>query len=506
METAYYNLSGGINQALTKTELGLNTKKMYWSDSQNIEIYKNRGIKKQAGNVILCELPEADEITGLFEMCNKDDRKLIITTESGKIYVYNPQTQQFTVLTKTLEGKKPHFASFLNGVLVITESDGLFYIKNNSGYEIVDCNLKDGSELPVTGSVLTVYRSRIWVASKSTIYYSALGTYDDFTTEGDAGYISDFHTDTDEITGLKAYKDYLAIYKRNKVYLLTGTSSDDFAIVPFADKGTVAPRSIVNVENKQYFLSSGIYALEQVGELNQIQLGSEISNNIRPEFDSFNKSNLSETICLYYENRNQMWYFIPYVASDYYHIVWINDCINKAWYKRVIPQNITAAGMFNDYVITGDNSGKIYKEDQGSTFNGEPIKFMWKSPFLAIDSSFHRKIIDEFYFILDDASDNNFDFTVYKDYDSQFADDPEKIYSIHYEHLIWADDSTSDDLPCHWTPDDADIPVWPANKDVLEKAEISEANYSIQLCVEGTEINEDVVIIGLQFREIYNDD
>ena len=79
METAYYNLSGGINQALTKTELGLNTKKMYWSDSQNIEIYKNRGIKKQAGNVILCELPEADEITGLFEMCNKDDRKLIIS-------------------------------------------------------------------------------------------------------------------------------------------------------------------------------------------------------------------------------------------------------------------------------------------------------------------------------------------------------------------------------------------------------------------------------------------
>ena len=44
METAYYNLSGGINQALTKTELGMDTKKMYWADSQNIQIYKNRGI------------------------------------------------------------------------------------------------------------------------------------------------------------------------------------------------------------------------------------------------------------------------------------------------------------------------------------------------------------------------------------------------------------------------------------------------------------------------------
>ena len=58
----------------------------------------------------------------------------------------------------------------------------------------------------------------------------------------------------------------------------------------------------------------------------------------------------------------------------------------------------------------------------------------------------------------------------------------------------------------HWAEDDADIPVWPANKDVLEKAEISEANYAIQLCVEGSEQTADVAIIGLQFREIYNDD
>lgn len=157
-------------------------------------------------------------------------------------------------------------------------------------------------------------------------------------------------------------------------------------------------------------------------------------------------------------------------------------------------------------MVTGDASGNIYREDYGNSFAGEPIKFMWKSPFLAIGSAHHRKVIDEFYFVLDDASDNKFDFSVYKDYDGQYADDPEKIYSSHFEHLIWADDSTSDDLPCHWTPDDAEIPVWPVNKDVLEKAEISEANYAIQLCVEGSGVNENATIIGLQFREIYNDD
>ena len=38
MEVAYYNLSGGINQALTKTELGIDTKKIYWADAENVEI------------------------------------------------------------------------------------------------------------------------------------------------------------------------------------------------------------------------------------------------------------------------------------------------------------------------------------------------------------------------------------------------------------------------------------------------------------------------------------
>lgn len=506
MDAEYYNLSGGINQSLTKTELGLDTKKMYWADAENIEIYKNRGITKQKGNTLLCKLPEEEHITGLHEMIYRDDAKLVITTDSGNLYIYLPQSSTIKKLDKTLLGKKPHFVSFLNGVLVISEKDGLFYIKNTENFEIVDCNLNDSSGLPVTGDVLTVYRSRVWVASNSTIYYSALGTYNDFTSENDAGYISDFHTDTSAITGLKSYKDYLAIYKKNKVYLLTGTNPDEFAIVPFADKGTLAPRSVVNVENKQYFLSTGIYALEQVGELNQIQLGSEISRNIKPEFENFNKNSIAESICVHYENKNQIWCFFPYNSDNYYHTVWINDYVNKAWYKRIIPQNITTATLFNDYVVTADDKGNVYQEDYGTTFSGEPIKFVWKSVFLSIGSPHRRKIIDEFYFILDDASDNNFNFTVYKDYDSQMPDDPEKIYSIHYEHLIWADDEMPDSMPCHWTPDNSDVPVWPINKDVLEKAEISEANYSIQLCVEGRETVDNLTIIGLQFREVYNDD
>ena len=61
MEVEYYDLSGGINQALTKTELGLDTKKIFWSDAENVEILQNRGVVKQKGNSLFLEMDE--EIT-----------------------------------------------------------------------------------------------------------------------------------------------------------------------------------------------------------------------------------------------------------------------------------------------------------------------------------------------------------------------------------------------------------------------------------------------------------
>lgn len=502
MEVAYYNLAGGINQALTKTELGIDTKKIYWADSKNVEILQNRGVIRQKGNTLFLQFGE--EITGISELTAYDISKLVITTVSGKIYIYDDEHSVKTLLEKTLTGVKPVFQNFLNGILVMTESDGLFYIKNNSNYEIVECNLKELSGEVLVGGSVAVYKGRVWVAKDAALYYSALGTYDDFTTAEDAGYINEFHTDTGSITALKPYKDYLAVYKKNSVYLLTGTSPKDFAIVLFANKGAVGTNSIINVENKQYFLSNGIFALEQVGELNQIQLGSEISAKIKNEFSSFR--NLENSIALHNDAKSQIWYFFPYNSDNYFHTIWINDYVNKAWYKRVVPQNIVCACMYNGNIYTADKQGNIYREDFGQTFDGKPIEFMWKSPFLSITSPHHRKMIDEFYFLLDTEYDNDFDFSVYKDYDSEFSDDVERIYAVHQEHLIWADEDSPDTPSYCWPKDEDSVPVWSVNKDSLEKAEISESNYSIQLCVTGSRIQQHCSIIGLQFREVYNDD
>lgn len=515
MKTFFYNLAGGINQAATKTELGLDTKKLFWSDAKNIEILQNSGIIRQRGNVLLLQLIDEEQIIGLHQLKDNKSCNLLIATSAGKLFVYVAKSQTLTQLDKLIDGTaRVTFVDFLDGVLVSSKNEDLFYINNDDGYLIEKCNLLDHNNNAVRSDVICTYRGRVWVGDGATLYYSALGSYKDFKTAEDAGYINNFYTDTNDITALKAYKDYLAIYKENAVYLLSGSSPEDFKIIPFADKGTTSFSGVITVNNKQYFINQGVFSMEQAGLLSQIQLGEEITLKIKSEFDKFDKTRFDEIIVLHYEVKNQIWYFIPYKDDEYLHTIWIYNYINDAWFKRVVPQDVTSACLFDDCVLTADKSGKIYKEDFGSTFNGKAIDFMWKSPFLAAGDSNVRKTIEEFYFVLDETYDNNFNFSVYKNYDSEYKDDVEVVYSTNSDNMNWHGDNLTTDLNFYWNNDDLDndgidekvYAIWATSADSVYKAEISESNYSVQLCIEGLLPEQHAAIIGLEFKEIYLDE
>ena len=71
---------------------------------------------------------------------------------------------------------------------------------------------------------------------------------------------------------------------------------------------------------------------------------------------------------------------------------------------------------------------------------------------------------------------------------------------------MWNNGTATQEYMDYWPEEDDTVPVWAIGRNTLEKAEISESNYAIQLCVTGTEIQQACGIIGLQFKEIYNDD
>lgn len=508
MQTYFYNLAGGINQSASKTQLGLDTKKLYWTDSKNVEILQNSGIVRQNGNTLLLTLAAQEKIIGLHTLKDGTANNILIATAAGHLYIYGDKSQTLTLLNKTIDGSaRMKFVDFLDGVICSSKKDALFYINNDPGYLVEDCNLLDENDVAVKSDVVCVYKGRVWVGSGAAIYYSALGKYNDFSTTGDAGYINNFHTDTNDVTALNTYKDYLAIYKENSVFLLSGSSEEDFKITLFADKGTASSSGVITVNNRQYFINQGVFSLEQAGLLSQIQLGEEITLKIKPEFNNFDKNRFSEIIVLHYGAKNQIWFFIPYKNEEYFHTIWIYNYILDVWFKRVLPQNITSACMYDGNIITADSTGKVFMEDFGSTFNGTSINFLWKSPFLASGDSNVKKTVEEFYFILDESYDNNFDFSVYKNFDDTYKDDEDQIYSFNSANLIWGSDTYLKDLNFIWSDDENNVSsLWAVGSNSVYKADISESNYSVQLCVEGTLAEQNVAIIALEFKEILLDE
>lgn len=499
MKSFYYNLSGGLNTAATKTDLGLDTTRVYWSEAKNVEIFKNKGVTRMNGNILAFTAPSNKPITGIFGYSIEGKELILFNCQEGEIYFHDTSTGNTTLVAHTFTSpNNVTYTRFLTGVIISNGVDDPVYFNHKTPTIINHCNAKTASNVNIRGRAITSYKGRLWIAMGGAIYFSALGRYDDWTTASDAGYISNFLSDIDEITALQPYKDYLAIYKKDNTFLLSGSSQEDFAIQKFADKGALNQSMVVNVSNKQYFFNGYVFTLEQAGILSQIALGSELSLVVRPDFELYNASSPYRGCAIHYEPKNQVWFFCPTISDIFINTILIYDYINNAWTKRVLPQQVTSAMYLNGKIYAATLDGKVLLEDTGHTFDGIPIDFVWKSPFFSLGEPNQRKCVEDFYFLLDDNYDNNFAFTTYKNYDTIFSDDAIDIVTKDSEFLmwdsevfVWADDSTGN--------------IWTNLGEGVYKSEITQSNYSVQLAVQGSELAQNFALIGLEFKEVYYD-
>ena len=506
MKQLFTDFSGGINVSSTKLNLGFETKKVYAQSATNVEIMSNYGIRRVKGNSLLFSLKTQDDdnsnysINSLFSI----DNYILISTDDGELYSYNFQNLALTLLKSSLTAnKKCNFAKYLNGVFITNGVDKPMYFKSSdNSVEVLELTGADNQT--IIGEAVASFRSRLFVAQGSKLYFSSLGNYKDFSTSGDAGYIADFHIDTAEIVALKPYQEYLAIYKEGQTYLLSGASPSDFSIMPFSNKGACSSNATTTVNNKQYFFSNGLFALSQTGELNQIVMSSEITLNIKPLVNDINFNKKDSIILLPYELKNQLWCFVPLENKSYINNVFVFDYTNNAWVKREIPQNITAACLYNNRILTGDSLGNVYLEDNGNTFNGEPINFLYQTPFFALGTNSERKTIEEFYLIMDEDVDNKFIFSCNKDYDDLFESDMEEVKVLSLFSLVWDDDTSH--FAVEENPPSSDYhDCWSKMFEPKYKLEISESLYSVQICIRGNDITHDFALVGLDFKEILVD-
>lgn len=499
MKSLFYNLSGGLNTAATKTDLGLDTATVYWAEAQNVEIFKNKGVIRQNGNEQTFCASLNKPITSIFAYSIDSINYFLYTTDDLKLYCYQASSGVTSEVSASLSSTdNVTYTRFLTGVIISNGIDDPLYFHHLTPTSTAHCNAVSASNINIRSNAIASHKGRLWVAMNGTLFFSALGRYDDWETAGDAGYISNFLCDVDEITALSTYKDYLAIYKKDSTFMLSGNSPEDFSITKFSDKGALNQHFAINVSNKQFFFGSGLFTLEQVGILAQIGLGKEISLNIKPEFELYNHSSPYKGRALHYESKNQIWFFIPTISNIYLSTVLIYDYVNNAWTKRVIPQQITCATSLNGRIYSATSDGLVLLEDAGHTFNGAPIEFVWKSPFFSLGEPNLRKYVEDFYFLLDDNYDNKFVFSTFKNFDSSFEDDINTVDTTCSDYLIWDNDN-------YFWADDSSGNIWTNLGEGVFKAEITQSNYSVQLAIHGDKEAQSFALIGLEFKDVFYD-
>jgi len=497
----YFDFSGGLDAYNSKPLVGQSEKKCYLTGCQNIELLNNKGLKRMAGSVLKKDV--GSKILGMKEFELNGNRELIVNAADGKCYRLDANNALNELKTGLSLTAKCNYAEFIKdyGVIVSNGVDDLFYVFNNGVDHADNCNATTSGGHNIRSRAIEVYKNYIFVVDGSTLYYSARGIFNDWTTVNDSGSINNFHSDNSPGTALKSYKSYLAIHKEKQTYFLSGDDPESFSIIPFADKGSLSPFGVSTVDNTQYFYNNGFYTFAQVGDNNQIRLQDDIAKIIRNDLQDLNAGKINENMILHYKNKNQLWWFVANNTDDYFNTIFIYDYDNKCWFKRVVPYNVTYACEYDGYVLTGTDTGLILKEGFGKTFNGLDMGALWfvNLPYLHFGQPNKKKTIDEPYIIFDAGADNKFTLKLRKDYNDYEIDEEDRITLTNGEDLVWDDNS---DNATVW-----DDNSWSQEGNIeYERINISGSNRSVQPIFAGTEDGDDLNIIGLELRDILIDE
>jgi hypothetical protein len=147
---------------------------------------------------------------------------------------------------------------------------------------------------------------------RNRVFFSNLGDPDTMTTGAD--YFDVAKSDGQSITGIYPLGQFLVIFKRRSIHILTGSNPDEWKlsasvnnVVTIANGiGCVSAKSIVQVGNDLWFMSDdGIRSVRR-NEEGSVPLIGLVSRRISGTIDSINKSAYSKVCGTFFDNKVYM--------------------------------------------------------------------------------------------------------------------------------------------------------------------------------------------------------
>lgn len=220
----------------------------------------------------------------------------------------------------------------------------------------------------------------------------------------------------DEITGLQVMRgDAMAIFNRNRTYILYGTSSLDWNLKTFSNQSGAVEHTIQDLSEIIYLDDRGITNLSAVNAFGDFAISS-LSKKIKPVIDSKIGTSISSVRV---RSKGQYRLFFTDGTAIYGTFAgnklagFIRVDLGKVVYTVCSAEDSDG----NEILFFGSDDGYVYQMDKGTSFDGSKVEAMLRLSYYHYDTPTRNKRFRKIHFEMSADTDVTLKFVPAYSYD-----------------------------------------------------------------------------------------
>ncbi len=246
----------------------------------------------------------------------------------------------------------------------------------------------------------SAFSNHLWLAGDPdepfNIYFSSPNADTDFDPANGAGVINIGFT----ITQLKSFRNQLYVFGQNQIKRIVGDNYSNFSVENVTnDLGCVAPDTVVEFGGDIIFLGpDGVRPISGTSRIGDVELET-VSREIQKTFENYTANeDVTKLKALVLRRKSQFRLFFEANTS-----LSLLAAIRKSSsaqstfeYSQLVGIEATAVasgyvGQF-EFVLHGDTTGKVFKQEEGNSFDGGDILSVYQTPFYFMQDPELRKV------------------------------------------------------------------------------------------------------------------
>lgn len=264
-----------------------------------------------------------------------------------------------------------------------------------------------GDQAIARPAIVDVFKDHLFLGgdrgSLSTFAYSAPSDYLNWTSAGGAGQISAGLN----VVQIKPFRDNLFVFGANGIKKVSTDSDPNvpFTIEPVtANVGCIARDSVMEIGGDLVFLAPDglrpVAGTSRIGDVEIETISKPVQGRILELIEDYDLDTLNAVVI---RSKSQVRYFFGddtgNIEDNEGLLAGLTDVGGSIQWTYSDLQGIRASCTTSEYVgraefvLHGDYDGKVYRQEQGSSFNGTDIVAVYSTPYLDFGDTGSKKVL-----------------------------------------------------------------------------------------------------------------